>query len=294
MKALLSEYYGDNIRWFLADVIDATPPYGLEGRVRIRIHGAHSPSTKDIRQADLPWAQCVVPTTEGGVSGIGKIPKLQAGSFVFGFFMDGVASQVPLVLGSIPRIEYPSRVQQRIEFENVVERLNPTKDFYEELVDIISTRSNIDASNTGEISVDARESRIVEVVKFFLDRGYTIKQSVSIAAAIDFISSMISFGPEEEDKVEIGIALWSYGRLERLKNFSNNWKEFATQLAFILYELNTSQTAANIRILNSDRLEGDGNTCAEIFSKYYLKLTDTSSIESIKNSSIDLYGKLVG
>ena len=54
MKSLLSEYYGDNVRWFVADVIDSTPPFGLEGRVRVRIHGVHSPSTKDIKQSDLP------------------------------------------------------------------------------------------------------------------------------------------------------------------------------------------------------------------------------------------------
>ena len=28
------EYYGDNVRWFIATVIDASPPFGFEGRVK--------------------------------------------------------------------------------------------------------------------------------------------------------------------------------------------------------------------------------------------------------------------
>lgn len=292
MRAILSEYYGDNIRWFLADVIDSTPPYGLEGRVRIRIHGVHSPSTQDIKQSDLPWAQVVLPTTEGGVSGLGRTPRLEAGAFVFGFFMDGPASQVPLVLGSIPRIEYPSRVQKRVEFENVIERLNPTEDFYQELIDIVSSVTSTDPTNTGSISVGARQSRVAQTVKFFLDRGYTIKQAVSVGAALDFVSEMVSFG-SAVNPVKVGIGKWKYERQERLKNFSNRWKEFGTQLSFTYFELNTSQTGANIRFIQSDRLEGK-NTCAEVFAKYYLKLTDTSDIESIKSSAVDLYGKLVG
>ena len=76
-KPIPSEYYGDNTRWFIATVIDASPPYGFEGRVKIRVHGLHTESTRDIPQDALPWAQCVLPTTEGGVSGLGRIPQLQ-------------------------------------------------------------------------------------------------------------------------------------------------------------------------------------------------------------------------
>ena len=82
---------------------------GFEGRFKIRIHGLHSPSTVDIPEADLPWAQCVLPTTEGGVSGIGKMPQLMPNALVFGMFMDGKHSQTPLILGSIPHVEFPTQ-----------------------------------------------------------------------------------------------------------------------------------------------------------------------------------------
>ena len=51
-----SEFYGDNVRWFIATVIDASPPFGFEGRVKIRVHGLHSPETYLLPQQDLPWA----------------------------------------------------------------------------------------------------------------------------------------------------------------------------------------------------------------------------------------------
>ena len=34
-RPILSEFYGDNTRWFVATVVDASPPYGYEGRVKI-------------------------------------------------------------------------------------------------------------------------------------------------------------------------------------------------------------------------------------------------------------------
>ena len=295
MKSLLSEYYGDNVRWFVADVIDSTPPFGLEGRVRVRIHGVHSPSTKDIKQSDLPWAQVVLPTTEGGVSGLGRTPRLEAGALVFGFFIDGKASQVPLVLGSIPRVEFPSRVQQRVEFESVLERLKPVDNYYETIINVVTKNLNVQASQTGSVGQDTREHRVGEGVKFFLDRGYTIKQSIAIMGALDFTSTMITYNVSEGQQVPaLGIGLWSNQRLRDLKNFSNDWKTFPVQLAFVLYELNTSQTIANSRLVNIDKIDGEEETCQEVFARYYLKVKDTAKIESIKNFAIDLYGKLVG
>ena len=82
------EFYGDDYRWFFGTVINAQPPVGLEGRVKVRINGVHNPNTTEIPEKDLPWAQVLIPTTEGGISGYGKIPQLLAGSFVFGVFLD--------------------------------------------------------------------------------------------------------------------------------------------------------------------------------------------------------------
>jgi hypothetical protein len=113
MKAINTNFYGDETRWFIGTVVSHTPPAGYEGRVQVRIRGIHSPSTDDIPQHHLPWAQVVLPGTEEGVSGLGLTAKILSGAQVFGIFVDGQASQVPIVLGSIPKIDSQTPIQDR-------------------------------------------------------------------------------------------------------------------------------------------------------------------------------------
>ena len=98
------EYYGDETRWFIGTVLSFNDPEEL-GRVQVRIFGIHSNNTTDIPHEDLPWAHVVTPVTEGGSSGIGANTGIKPLAQVFGIFIDGKNSQVPLVLGSIPKIE---------------------------------------------------------------------------------------------------------------------------------------------------------------------------------------------
>ena len=98
------QYYGDNQRWFLGTVVSIQDPLQL-GRIRVRIFGVHTADTNDIEEGDLPWAQVVVPITEGGSSGIGTNLGIKPQAQVYGVFLDGANSQLPLVLGSIPKYE---------------------------------------------------------------------------------------------------------------------------------------------------------------------------------------------
>ena len=66
-----SDFYGDDVRWFVGTVISINDPKKL-GRVRVRIHGLHPNNTEDVKESDLPWAQSLIPVTEGGSSGIGS------------------------------------------------------------------------------------------------------------------------------------------------------------------------------------------------------------------------------
>lgn len=97
----LKDFYGDSTRWFLGDVISLSDPIQL-GRIQVRIYGVHGP---DIIDADLPWAQPLMPITEGGVNGLGNSLGIQVGARVFGIFFDGNNSQSPLIFGSIPKYE---------------------------------------------------------------------------------------------------------------------------------------------------------------------------------------------
>ena len=106
-------FYGDTQRWWMGTVEEGSAqsdPTNL-GRPRVRIDGIHGP---DIPLESLPYAQCILPVTGGGTSGIGENPQLLAGARVTGFFMDGAASQIPCVYGYVPHIAGPTIFQELI------------------------------------------------------------------------------------------------------------------------------------------------------------------------------------
>ena len=294
MKALQSEYYGDNTRWFIADVIDHTPPYGLEGRVKIRIHGVHNPSTRQIEQNDLPWAQVVLPTTEAGVSGLGSSPRLTSGATVFGFFMDGKASQVPLVVGSIPKIETPTRIQRGVVYETVTERLDQEETFYQQEVGILNN-DLVEDDNAGLVFGNTKKYRTLETIKFFLNSGYTLNQSVGIVTGLTFKSELSRIGIDNSEEYNpLGLAGWVGIRKTKLKNFNNDWRKFSTQLVFIKHELNSSIAFANIKLKRTDTLERDNpDNCQRVFGKYYLGIKKKSDFDALEKLSIGIQ-ELVG
>ena len=97
------EYYGDQTRWFLGEVVNVKDDPLQIGRVRVKIFGVYD----EIEDEDLPWAQIVVPTIAGVHSydnnSVGQYLGLLVGTHVFGMFLDGQDSQLPLVLGSLPK-----------------------------------------------------------------------------------------------------------------------------------------------------------------------------------------------
>lgn len=276
----MNSFYGDNVRWFVATVIDSTPPYGYEGRVRIRIHGTHNPSTREIAQADLPWAQVMIPTTESGVSGLGATPKIESGALVFGFFMDGKESQVPIVLGSLPHIEYPTPIQRSLAFEDIIERVNPDIEFYNQSISGIDEDDPAlqnDLRDTTVSSGLAKYRRDV-AVKFFLANGYSIKQACAIVGVLSRTNPQ--FNTTYENEGGYGLAGWSGVRYSKLKQFNSRWWYFSTQLSFVLYELNTTHIDANIRVLNSDVIDpSKGKSLGDILGRYYMHGRDSYNSE---------------
>jgi hypothetical protein len=92
------EYYGDQTRWFLGSVVDVKDPLKL-GRVKVKVFGVYD----DIADADLPWAQIVVPVTQGVHEEQGQYLGILKGTQVFGIFLDGQNSQLPMVIGTVPK-----------------------------------------------------------------------------------------------------------------------------------------------------------------------------------------------
>ncbi len=103
-RAIQSEYYGENTRWFIGIVEEIADPLRL-GRVKVRAYGVHNHDTSEIPTHALPWATVAIPTTEAGIDGVGVNPGLMRGSQVFGIFSDGDQCQYPIVLAVIPFIE---------------------------------------------------------------------------------------------------------------------------------------------------------------------------------------------
>lgn len=101
------DFYGDQTRWFMGEVVDINDPKQL-ARIKVRIYGIHD-DTILIKDDDLPWAQVVTPITEGGTNELGNPLGIQVNALVFGVFLDGGDSQLPLIFGSLPKYEGDER-----------------------------------------------------------------------------------------------------------------------------------------------------------------------------------------
>lgn len=228
------DFYGDDTRWFVGRVIDweDTP----KGRVKVRIMGLHSENVKD---EDLPWAKCLLPTTEGGTSGVGKIPQVLNSAFVFGIFLDGKLSQMPVVLGSMTQFEVPSSTQ-REQAKSSGRGRALTEDF---IVDgVILDPNLVDAYNQ---SGDNLETRIVIAMQFLLDAGIANPEAAAgVVGNLIGESNLVPDGPKGSVGEE-GIAQWNpeVGRLQRLKEYTKinyqgkSYLDFFVQLNFLVWDM---------------------------------------------------------
>ena len=108
---------GTSFFWWIGQIADDSvwreniicAPFATEGenegwgrRYKVRILGLHDQGETEIASKDLPWAQVMYPVTAGGfLANRGATPNLQQGNMVFGFFMDGQAMTVPIIMGVI-------------------------------------------------------------------------------------------------------------------------------------------------------------------------------------------------
>jgi hypothetical protein len=77
---------------------DSIPGWGR--RYKVRILGIHDAGTTAIADEELPWAQVMYPVTGGGGQANSiHTPNIRQGMMVFGFFMDGIDQQQPVIMG---------------------------------------------------------------------------------------------------------------------------------------------------------------------------------------------------
>jgi hypothetical protein len=91
------------IEWkFFIGVVESRLDPLMLGRCRVRVLGSHTENKRFIPTDELPWAWPVSPVQSSSVNGIGQTPMGPVeGSWVVGFFRDGVDSQEPMILGTI-------------------------------------------------------------------------------------------------------------------------------------------------------------------------------------------------
>lgn len=259
MRTIEKEYYGDQTRWFVATVIDGTPPYGLEGRVKVRIHGIHSENVNDIPQSDLPWAQVLMPGNFGGSSGIGGNCQILPGALVYGIFLDGRNSQLPMVIGSLPKTEYPTTVQAQGR-DNPALNAFAYGQFYTNIYG--EEPEQIDETVSGNDAVDNKSN---VAVKFFIDNGYSIEQACGIVGVLVAVSNL---DPEFDDGTRIGIAGWEKegDRWARIGNFAKEYqpirdvRSFDIQLIFVLHELRTTKITTHSLLIQLNQIIGNKNS----------------------------------
>ncbi len=163
---LKSNFIGrDGFRWWIGQI----PPIsdmggqvdgkGWGNRFKVRIIGYHPYSEAELPNEDLPWAQCLIPTTAGsGAANVATGVQLQPGDTVLGFFLDGDNAQIPVILATFGRtFSVPSTTYQSpfVPFTGYSDKVKPAK------VTQNQTNENREDSNPSPASVTEEQAKAI-------------------------------------------------------------------------------------------------------------------------------------
>ena len=279
-------FYGDNInRFFFGTVVNNNDADLFLGRVQIRVYGLHG---EEIPNSDLPWAQAMLPSTEPGIGGVGSAPMISNGAQIFGVFLDGTDSQIPLVLGSIPKIMVPTSDQSKAYTGRGGGGGGADAGQNAE-----SYRNSGTAVATGSLEGSTNAEK---VYRFLVSNGFTPEQACGVvgnfAAESGSKINPEAYNPDDKGKPSFGIAQWRDDRFANLKSYAastnQDYKTLEAQLGFFLYELQTSEKRAGIK-LKSSRTAAEA---AANFDQYYER-SDGSARQKRISYAEDAYRRFV-
>lgn len=263
MKIIQTGFYGDTTRWFIGTVVNHTGDPLRLGRLQVRIVGIHD--NFDIGLGDLPWASVLIPSTEPGAV-YGRGPRIQTGSQVFGIFLDGEQSQQPLVLGSIPYVLSPTPTQTR--------RAPGVEDEITNGVGVPDQTVTNPLEYTGPVVAGNEAAEIS--FNFFISKdggSYSPEQSAGIVGNLahesaGFASDVIRAQRRGDGGKAHGIAQWHPDRWNPFldwcagqgsgpgpRNVKQDPYTLLSQLKWVKYELDTTESKAKTRLLMCSRVD---------------------------------------
>lgn len=304
-------YYGDRVRWFIGTAIEINK--GFPGKLKVRIHGIHGP---DIDNANLPWADIMIPTTEAGVSGIGRIPQIHPPAKVYGFFLDGKTSQSPIVLGSmlhegresVTQTSIRTSTNQNTSTDTSNPAVDPNNlllhDGYILPVSLIQSYNSIGRAVGGYGSAAmVKKSNII--MAFLVQNGYTSRQAAGIVGNLIQESfntkENIYFDPEVKGDggMSYGLAQWNNSanagyRWDKLKRYTTirniPESDFFGQLTYLLNTLNGSlggtetgaseYSSVHRKLINSTIIKG--NTKSNNATWHFLDVYENPANKELK------------
>jgi hypothetical protein len=136
---------------------------GWGNRFKVRIIGYHPYSEAELPNEDLPWAQCLIPTTAGsGAANVATGVQLQPGDTVLGFFLDGDNAQIPVILATFGRtFSVPSTTYQSpfVPFTGYSSKVQPSKNTQKQTNEVRED-SNPSPPSVTEQQADAISQRV--------------------------------------------------------------------------------------------------------------------------------------
>ena len=143
-------FMGKEFIWFQGVVESIDDPLRL-GRVQVRSLGFHTDDKVLLPTSSLPWAHPLQPITSAAISGIGTSPTgILNGSWVIGFFRDGILAQEPIIMGTIGGIP--------------IEKADSSKGFYDPN-GIFPKEDMIDESDTSRLAREEYKDHRSMIVK---------------------------------------------------------------------------------------------------------------------------------
>ena len=184
----MSNFMGKNgFNWFVGVVEDRQDPQTL-GRLRVRCLGYHTEDLLKLETKDLPWAHVMNPVTSATVSGLGQTPLgAVEGTWVVGFFQDGVDAQQPIIIGTLPGV--PSELPDTGSKKGFMDAVNGAYPKYTETdVNRLAVNSKSEASGNKEATEDNPHSSLT-IRRADLDKAVGTAQIDGIFSGVAQITS---------------------------------------------------------------------------------------------------------